>query len=250
MNVFNAVITLLLTPYFATRIHCKTVRIFAYSSTREQSNKSSEARLKTREKLGRDAKNTLGLPRVPEVLLACGGNFRCWPKADTSSAVSARSAFSLFEERAQDLSVYCHFHSLSIFQKTLHCTVKQRSRLLWNYWIQSSPKDSKPSADNNTRYSLAKSITGCIKFIKRVALWMDFWQLDDIFELLGQNESLHGKRTVVFCLSLSPPRRLPVGIPMKIENNRKNKKRAGDQHKQASAEERVSLASRESVRDC
>ena len=90
MNVFNAVITLLLTPYFATRIHCKTVRIFAYSSTREQSNKSSEARLKTREKLGRDAKNTLGLPRVPEVLLACGGNFRCWPKADTSSAVSAR----------------------------------------------------------------------------------------------------------------------------------------------------------------
>ena len=137
------------------------------------------------------------------------------------------SAFSLFEEQAQDLSAYCHLHSLSIFQKTLHCTGKQRSRLLWNYWIQSSPKDSKPSADNNTRYSLAKSITGCIKFIKRVALWMDFWQLDDIFEILGQNESLHGKRTVVFCLSLSPPQRLPLGIPIKIENNRKNGKRAG-----------------------
>ena len=71
---------------------------------------------------------------------------------------------------------------------------------------------------------------------------MDFWQLDDIFELLGQNESLHGKRTVVFCLSLSPPQRLPLGIPIKIENNRKNGKRAGDQHKQASPEER-SLAS-------
>ena len=27
------------------------------------------------------------LPWVPEVFLACGGNFRCWPKADTSSAV-------------------------------------------------------------------------------------------------------------------------------------------------------------------
>ena len=26
------------------------------------------------------------LPWVPEVLLACGGNFRCWPKADTSSS--------------------------------------------------------------------------------------------------------------------------------------------------------------------
>ena len=29
------------------------------------------------------------LPWVPEVFLACGGNFRCWPKADTSSAVGA-----------------------------------------------------------------------------------------------------------------------------------------------------------------
>ena len=27
------------------------------------------------------------LPCVPEVFLACGGNLRCWPKADTSSAV-------------------------------------------------------------------------------------------------------------------------------------------------------------------
>ena len=29
------------------------------------------------------------LPWVPEVFLARGGNFRCWPKADTSSAVEA-----------------------------------------------------------------------------------------------------------------------------------------------------------------
>ena len=29
----------------------------------------------------------ISLPWVPEVFLACGGNFRCWPKADTSSAV-------------------------------------------------------------------------------------------------------------------------------------------------------------------
>ena len=28
------------------------------------------------------------LPWVPEVFLACGGNFRRWPKADTSSAIS------------------------------------------------------------------------------------------------------------------------------------------------------------------
>ena len=28
-----------------------------------------------------------GIPWAPEVFLAYGGNFRCWPKADTSSAV-------------------------------------------------------------------------------------------------------------------------------------------------------------------
>ena len=27
------------------------------------------------------------IPWVPEVFLACGGKFRCWPKADTSSTV-------------------------------------------------------------------------------------------------------------------------------------------------------------------
>ena len=30
---------------------------------------------------------TINVPWVPEVFLACGENFRCWPKADTSSAV-------------------------------------------------------------------------------------------------------------------------------------------------------------------
>ena len=32
------------------------------------------------------------LPWVPEVFLACSGNFRCWPKADTSSAVGRSRA--------------------------------------------------------------------------------------------------------------------------------------------------------------
>ena len=31
--------------------------------------------------------NILHIPWVPEVFLACSGNFRCWPEADTSSAV-------------------------------------------------------------------------------------------------------------------------------------------------------------------
>ena len=58
-------------------------------------------------------------------------------------------------------------------------------------WIQHSTQDLKPSANINTHYSLAKSITGCIKFTKRVELWMDFWQLDNIFESPGQNERTH-----------------------------------------------------------
>ena len=33
-----------------------------------------------------------------------------------------------------------------------------------------------------------ESITGCIKFTKTTELWIDFWQLDDIFEPPGQNE--------------------------------------------------------------
>ena len=49
---------------------------------------------------------------------------------------------------------------------------KQCSRLLWNYWIQPSPQDLNPSVNNNMRYSLAKSITGCIKFTKRAVIWI------------------------------------------------------------------------------
>ena len=40
-------------------------------------------------------------------------------------------------------------------------------------WIQHSTQDFEA--------------TGCIKFTKRVELWIDFWQLDNIFESPGQN---------------------------------------------------------------
>ena len=60
---------------------------------------------------------------------------------------------------------------------------------------------------NNTqdcfRYSLAKSITGCIKFTKRTELWIDFWQLDDIFQPPGQNELIIWKTDSWF-FSFSP----------------------------------------------
>ena len=43
------------------------------------------------------------LPWVPEVFLACGGNFRCWPKADTSSAVG----------RSREKNAFLHYKDLT-----------------------------------------------------------------------------------------------------------------------------------------
>ena len=36
---------------------------------------------------------SLSLPWVPEVFLACGGNFPCWPKAEATSGEAARKTF-------------------------------------------------------------------------------------------------------------------------------------------------------------
>ena len=48
------------------------------------------------------------LPWVPEVFLACGGNFRFWPKADTSSAVS-RSHETALEKCLAPRVIGCHY---------------------------------------------------------------------------------------------------------------------------------------------
>ena len=61
------------------------------------------------------------------------------------------------------------------------------------------------NAQDCFRYSLAKSITGCIKFTKRTELWLDFWQLDDIFEPPGQNEIIILKTDSRFFFSLASP---------------------------------------------
>ena len=47
--------------------------------------RGSEPALRIKERI-RETEE-IELPWVPEVFLACGGNFRCWPKPDTSSAV-------------------------------------------------------------------------------------------------------------------------------------------------------------------
>ena len=98
---------------------------------------------------------------------------------------SALSAYSPFEEQAQALLAYSHFHSLLILHFIYY--ISQRSNAKNCFRIMQN-QDSKPSADNNTRYSPSKSITECIKFTKRAELWTDFWQLDDIFELLTHSK--------------------------------------------------------------
>ena len=59
----------------------------------------------------------------------------------------------------------------------VHCTPKQCSRL-------------------DTAFNTRFKATGCIKLTKRVELWIDFWQLDNIFESLVRTNSLYGKWTV------------------------------------------------------
>ena len=46
------------------------------------------------------------LPCVPEVFLACGGNFRCWPKAEATSGEAASHYKDLTEtgNRARKVS--------------------------------------------------------------------------------------------------------------------------------------------------
>ena len=40
------------------------------------------------------------VPWVPEVFLACGGNFRCWPKAEATSGEAARKTFRFSVRKA------------------------------------------------------------------------------------------------------------------------------------------------------
>ena len=100
----------------------------------------------------------------------------------------------------QALLLYCHVHSFLILHYLYY--ISQRSNTKKCFWITGLQReDSKPSADNNRRYSPAKSITECINFIKRAGLWTDFWQLDDIFEPPGRNDLIVWKTDSRFFLS-------------------------------------------------
>ena len=97
-------------------------------------------------------------------------------------------------------TVYCHFHSFidlpentTLYTETM---LKTALELLEINYVQLSTQDLKPSANNNKHCSLAKTITRCIKFTKKVELWIHFLKLDDIFEPLVRMNSLYGKRWV------------------------------------------------------
>ena len=108
------------------------------------------------------------------------------------------SAFSLFEEQEQALSAYCHFYSFLIFQKTRHCTRKQHSRLLCNYWIQCSPQDSKRSANNNTCYSLVNQSPGVSNLQRGQSCEEIFDTLMTFLNPLVRMNLLYGNWTVGF----------------------------------------------------
>ena len=100
-----------------------------------------------------------------------------------------------------------HFSSSTIYTTykfTIYTTIHREATLKTALELLDTAEDSKPSADNNTRYSPSQSITEWIKFTKRVELWTDFWQLDHIFEPPGRNE-LYGKRTDGFFSRLTRP---------------------------------------------
>ena len=69
----------------------------------------------------------------------------------------------------QALLLYGHFHSFLIPHYIYY--ISQRSNAKKCFRINGLERqDSKPSADNNTRYSPSKSISECINFIKRAGL--------------------------------------------------------------------------------
>ena len=69
----------------------------------------------------------------------------------------------------QAFLLYCHFHSFLILHYIYY--ISQRSNAKKCFRITGLQRqDSKPRADNNTRYSPSKSITECIDFIKRAGL--------------------------------------------------------------------------------
>ena len=66
----------------------------------------------------------------------------------------------------QALLLYSHFHSFLILHYIYYISQGSNAKKCFRI----TGLHSKPSADNNTRYSPSKSVTECINFIKRAGL--------------------------------------------------------------------------------
>lgn len=112
------------------------------------------------------------------------------------------SAFLLFEEQAQALSAYCQFHSFLNFQKKLHCTGKQRSRLLALESLDSVYHKILGHLQTLTRTILSRNRSPGVSNLQRG------WSFEQIFDSskaflssLVRTNSLYEKPTVRFSFS-------------------------------------------------
>ena len=110
-----------------------------------------------------------------------------------------------FEEQAQALLTYCHLHSFLIFHFIYYISQRSNAKNCVRITGYSVMVRSQVQTIYNTRYSLSREITECIKFTDRVEFSCKqiFDSSKTFFTPLVGTNSLYGKRTVVFFF-LSP----------------------------------------------
>ena len=112
-------------------LDCKTVRIFAYSSTREQSNKISGTRLKTETQTGEDWGVVL-FSLTSHALRSCKARALHTRKTLTPNFTDF---FTIFEKKTDCFAVYLITYSLNDFHSgyvVWFCIVSMMFKLLFS----------------------------------------------------------------------------------------------------------------------
>ena len=92
---------------------------------------------------GEERKETLAdkpLPWVPEVFLACGGNFRCWPKAEATSG-EARVTIKTWQKPETALEK-------SLAPRVTNPGILKTARLACHAWVSAPTFDAVNSCHN------------------------------------------------------------------------------------------------------
>ena len=97
-------------------------------------------------------RTTTTVPWVPEVFLACGGNFRCWPKADTSLAVG-RSHERRNREKNARVTIKTWQKPETALEKSLAPRVRRRQQ----------QRKRHPKSDDSCSFKLHRSYSSCFK---------------------------------------------------------------------------------------